>query len=80
MVSGLLNTSRQVGGSLALAVLTTVASRASHHAGQNLHALTHGYSTAFLLSGVLLLAAAAVAGLCVPGRGTPAPKGQPESG
>jgi EmrB/QacA subfamily drug resistance transporter len=66
MVSGLLNTSRQVGGSLALAVLTTVASRVTSHAGQGLGALADGYRTAFLISGLLLLAAAAVALVSVP--------------
>jgi len=65
MVSGLLNTSRQAGGSVALAVLATVASRTGH----GVHALADGYRTAFLLSGALLLAAAAVAVVCVP-RGT----------
>jgi EmrB/QacA subfamily drug resistance transporter len=79
MVSGVLNTSRQVGGSLALAVFTTIASRASHRAGQDLQALAHGYGTAFLLSGALLFAAAAVAGLFVPSRKTSAPKGEPGS-
>jgi EmrB/QacA subfamily drug resistance transporter len=65
MVSGLLNTSRQVGGSLALAALATLAGGAGHDAGQGLHALADGYRTAFLLSGGLLLAAAAVAFACV---------------
>ncbi len=71
MVSGLLNTSRQAGGSLALAVLATVASQTSHGAGQGLHALAHGYRTAFLLSAALLLAAAVVALIRVPGDGVP---------
>lgn len=66
MVSGLLNTSQQVGGSLALAALATVASRASSHSGQGLEALANGYHAAFLLSGLLLLAAATIALVCVP--------------
>ncbi len=66
MVSGLLNTSRQAGGSLALAALATVATRAGSDAGHGLDALADGYRTAFLLSGALLLAAAAVALVCVP--------------
>jgi predicted MFS family arabinose efflux permease len=53
MVSGLLNASRQIGGSVALAVLATVAS-------------ADGYDAAFLISAALLLAAAAVALVCVP--------------
>jgi EmrB/QacA subfamily drug resistance transporter len=60
MVSGLLNTSRQVGGSVGLAVLATVATQAGNGA------LADGYRMAFVLSGVLLLAAAAVAFVCVP--------------
>ncbi len=68
MVSGLLNTSRQVGGSVALAVLATVASQASDDAGHGVTALADGYRTAFLLSGVLLLAAALVALVWVPRR------------
>jgi EmrB/QacA subfamily drug resistance transporter len=74
MVSGLLNASRQVGGSVALAVLATVASSASRHAGQGLDALGDGYRMAFLLSGLLLVAAAAVAFVCVPGHGEPVPR------
>jgi EmrB/QacA subfamily drug resistance transporter len=63
MVSGLLNTSRQAGGGVALAVLATVASRAGSHGA---HALADGYRAAFLLSGALLLAGAAIALVCVP--------------
>jgi EmrB/QacA subfamily drug resistance transporter len=66
MVSGLLNTSRQAGGGIALAVLATIASRVGSNAGAGVDALADGYRTAFLLSGVLLLAAAAVALVCVP--------------
>jgi EmrB/QacA subfamily drug resistance transporter len=66
MVSGLLNTSRQLGGSLALAVLVTVATQVSHDAGRGLPTLANGYRTAFLIGGALLLAAAAVALIFVP--------------
>jgi EmrB/QacA subfamily drug resistance transporter len=69
MVSGLLNTSRQTGGSLALAALATVASRAgSDAAGGGLVALADGYRAAFLVSGAVLLLAAVVALVCVPRR------------
>jgi EmrB/QacA subfamily drug resistance transporter len=68
MVSGLLNASRQAGGSLALAVLVTVASQITDQAGQGLHALAVGYRAAFLLSGGLLLVAAVVALAFVPRR------------
>jgi MFS family permease len=66
MVSGLLNASRQIGGSLALAVLGTVAGQAGDHAGQGLDALADGYDKAFLVSGALLLTAATVALVFVP--------------
>jgi EmrB/QacA subfamily drug resistance transporter len=66
MVSGLLNTSRQAGGSIALAVLATVASRTGGSLPDGVHALAHGYRTAFLLSGGLLLVAAVVALVGVP--------------
>jgi EmrB/QacA subfamily drug resistance transporter len=61
MVSGLLNASRQIGGSVGLAVLATVASQAGSDRGQRLEALADGYDKAFLVSGALLLAAAGVA-------------------
>jgi EmrB/QacA subfamily drug resistance transporter len=73
MVSGLLNASRQTGGSLALAVLTTVATGSSVHAGHGPHALAHGYRMAFLVSSALLLAAATIARSRVPREPGPAP-------
>ncbi len=78
MVSGLLNSSRQLGGSLALAVLATVASRAGD--GGGLHALAHGYHAAFVLSGVLLLVAAVVAVVWVPPHVVPATPAPVEEG
>jgi EmrB/QacA subfamily drug resistance transporter len=74
MVSGLLNASRQTGGSLALAVLTTIATRSSDHAGHGAHALAHGYRMAFLVSSALLLAAAAIARSRVPRESGPPPR------
>jgi predicted MFS family arabinose efflux permease len=59
MVSGLLNTSRQAGGSLALAVLVSIASRAEH--GRGVEGLAHGYRTAFEIVAALLVVAAALA-------------------
>jgi EmrB/QacA subfamily drug resistance transporter len=55
LASGLINTSRQVGGSLGLAILaTTATSRAAGLAGhEGLHAaLTSGYQRAFVLAGI----------------------------
>jgi hypothetical protein len=59
-----LNTSRQVGGSLALAGLATVATDRTasgllHHLSRNA-ALTQGYQRAFLISSVITLVALAL--------------------
>jgi MFS family permease len=63
LASGVLNTTRMVGGGLGLAILTTVAaSRTSHVAGAgapDAHALVEGFQTAYLVAaGAMLLAAA----------------------
>ncbi|MGA7835724.1 MAG: MFS transporter [Acidimicrobiales bacterium] len=60
LASGVLNTARQVGGSLALAILATIATdvttKALHHASMA-SALTSGYQRAFLISGAVTLVA-----------------------
>jgi len=60
LASGVLNTSRQVGGSLALAALATVATDRTasliHSVGQGA-ALTSGYQRAFQISSVITLLA-----------------------
>lgn len=70
--AGLLNSSRQLGGAIGLAVLVTVASTATTHAIHHstfLAALVHGYHVAFLANAGVMFAAALVA-LAVP---APAP-------
>lgn len=66
--AGLLNTSRQVGGAIGLAVLTTVAATATTHATHHatyLAALVHGYHVAFLADAAVMLVAA-LAALALP--------------
>lgn len=66
--SGLLNTGRQLGGGIGLAVLVTVAATATDHAAAgtpHLVAVVHGYHVAFLITGGVMLAAA-LASLALP--------------
>jgi EmrB/QacA subfamily drug resistance transporter len=66
--AGVLNTSRQIGGAIGLAVLTTVAATATTHAARHasyLVALVHGYHMAFVV-GTAFMAAAALAALALP--------------
>jgi EmrB/QacA subfamily drug resistance transporter len=77
LASGLLNATRQVGGSIGLAVLATLATdrttsllRATPPAA----ALTSGYARAFLASAAILLAAAAAAVLLPSPAAAPAPR------
>jgi hypothetical protein len=57
VVSGLVNTSRTMGGSLGLAVMSTVAA-AGTGAGHGPEALTDGYALAFRVSTAVLLGGA----------------------
>jgi EmrB/QacA subfamily drug resistance transporter len=62
LASGLLNTSRLLGGALGLAVLGTLAASHTKHAGGGrLDALTGGFQLAFVIGALLCLAGALVA-------------------
>ena len=81
LASGLVNTSRQVGGGLGLAILITLATQRTSHqigAGQQVsQALTEGFRLAYLLGAVLTAVAAVITFTALP-RG--AAKHAPPSG
>ncbi|MES9593198.1 MFS transporter [Streptomyces sp. NPDC094045] len=68
MASGLMNSARQVGGSLGLAVLVTVAARVTGD-GVRPADMAAGYAAAFWVCAGLLVVAALVAVVLLPGRG-----------
>jgi EmrB/QacA subfamily drug resistance transporter len=72
LASGLLNTTQQVGGSLGLAILSSVSTSrftSALHAGSSVPAaLTHGFKGAFAVAAVLCGIGVAVALLLLPGR------------
>jgi EmrB/QacA subfamily drug resistance transporter len=72
LASGLLNTTQQVGGSLGLAILSTIStSRFTHalHAGKTLPAaLTHGFKGGFIVAAILCATSAALAIALLPRR------------
>jgi hypothetical protein len=74
LASGLINTTRQIGGSLGLAALLTIAASRSHAlAGSGSQvAQTAGYTRAFAISAILLVLAATIAITVLPARVRPA--------
>jgi EmrB/QacA subfamily drug resistance transporter len=83
LAAGLINTTRQVGGALGLAIMATVASSitASHEHGQHsVHAaLTSGYRAAFVIAGCGAIVGALLATM-LPKLKAPAPAPQPVGG
>jgi predicted MFS family arabinose efflux permease len=73
LASGLINTTRQIGGSLGLSVLLTIATARAHSTLSHgaAYAETAGYARAFLATAVLLLVAAAIAATVLPRIGRP---------
>ncbi|RII17002.1 Multidrug resistance protein stp [Streptomyces sp. YIM 130001] len=66
LVSGLINTSRTMGGALGLAVLSTVAASVSAGSDSG-QALTDGYAAAFRTSGIILVVGVVLMLLWMPG-------------
>lgn len=84
LVSGLVNTSRTLGGSLGLAVLSTVAASRAR-GGTGAEALTEGYALAFRCGGFVLLAGAVLMLVWMPGArtrvtGRPVSSSEPSGG
>ncbi len=81
---GCINTSRQIGGSVGLAAVTTIAATAtSHYADSHAvpafsgPALTHGFQVAFYALVGLALAGAAIAAVFVESKPKAAPEATP---
>ena len=77
VASGLLNTSRLVGGALGLAVLSTIAAGQAGDAGATAVAATNGFGLAFHVGAVIALAGAA--NRRIPPARAGRPRGDPSS-
>ncbi|MFD3374455.1 MULTISPECIES: DHA2 family efflux MFS transporter permease subunit [unclassified Streptomyces] len=80
--SGLLNTSRQVGGAVGLAVLSTIAATATTDAvgdSDPVEALVHGYSVAFLICAGVMVVVSLIA-LALPNVKVPRPEAEAKAG
>jgi sugar phosphate permease len=84
VASGLVNTSRQIGGSIGLAAVTTIAATAtSNYAHGHVvpafsgPALTHGFQVAFYTLAGVALAGAAIAAAFVESKPKAAPTAKP---
>lgn len=79
MVSGLVNAARQIGGSIGLAVLTTVAAAGSSASGSGdaVQRLVQGYDRAFLVTAGFCAVAAVLSAAFAPGAAVSRPPGDP---
>ncbi len=74
LASGTLNAARQIGGSIGLAVLVTVAGSVTrHHDGPPLEALNAGYARGFLVAGCLIAVATVICLVAAPRDRAPQP-------
>ena len=73
-MSGLINTSRTMGGALGLAVLSTVAASRTGVV-QSAESLTAGYALAFRVGGFVLLGSVVLALVWLPRAASPARRG-----
>ncbi|MEZ7006138.1 MFS transporter [Streptomyces sp. AD55] len=80
LVSGLINTSRTMGGSLGLAVMSTIAAARSGGDGAGPEALTDGYALVFRTGAVVLVAGALLMWAWLPARTAPAKAAGPHTG
>jgi len=86
VASGLINTSRQVGGAIGLAAVSTIAATASNHyadahpgGSASAAALTHGFQLTFIVLTALALGGAALAAVFIRPQPRPADEAMPRA-